>query len=560
MADMPLSRRIRTAPWARWAARAPSARCAPRVPWAHHGRPALTVTAALSAAAAIALAGCTSGSPGGGSSPGTGGSAGSSANGSTTSAPLRWSSCSLSGAQGVPMKCANLQVPVNYADPGGRKITLALSEVAATAPVGQQQGDLLVNPGGPGASGRSLAAAVAQGLDPNVAADYNIIGFDPRGVGASVPALRCEPDFFSGVRANYIPANAAAEQALINRAKAYAAGCEQRFGWLLPYMTTADVARDLDSIRVALRQQKINYYAFSYGTYLGQVYATMFPSRVRRMVLDSTVDPQGVWYQDNIDQDYAFQGRMQAFFAWVARYDSSYHLGSTAAQVQQAWYKARNRLAAHPISGPSGPLIGADELDDTFLLGGYDNTLWPGLAQALSAYLVQNSATAMISQYEQNGVQNENEFAVYNAVQCSDVNWPRDWAKWNSDTEQVYKTAPYQAWDNAWYNAACAFWPVKGPAQPMKIGASGLPGILMLQGTLDAATPYAGAQDAHKDLPTARMVVVQGGGNHGQSLESPADSCVQSYLNNYLANGSLPGQSGLVSATCAPVPDPTPAG
>ena len=548
---MPLSRRIRIARGARGARWAR---------WAHRGRPAVTVTAALSAAAAIALAGCTSGSPGAGSSPGVGGSAAGSANGSTTSAPLRWSSCALSGVQGVPMKCANLQVPVNYADPGGRKITLALSEVAATAPAGQQQGDLLVNPGGPGASGRSLAAAVAQGLDPNVAADYNIIGFDPRGVGASVPALHCEPNFFSGVRANYIPANAAAEQALINRAKAYAAGCEQRFGWLLPYMTTADVARDLDSIRVALRQQKINYYAFSYGTYLGQVYATMFPSRVRRMVLDSTVDPQGVWYQDNIDQDYAFQGRMQAFFAWVAQYDSSYHLGSTAAQVQQAWYTARNRLAAHPISGPSGPLIGADELDDTFLLGGYDNTLWPGLAQALSAYLGQNSTSAMISQYEQNGVQNENEFAVYNAVQCSDVNWPRSWAKWNSDTEKVYQTAPYQAWDNAWYNAACAFWPVKGPAQPMKIGASGLPGILMLQGTLDAATPYAGAQDAHRDLPTARMVVVQGGGNHGQSLESPPDTCVQGYLNNYLANGALPGQSGLVNATCAPVPDPTPAG
>src|SRR5208283_3798596 len=158
------------------------------------------------------------------------------------------------------------------------------------------------------------------------AAEYNIIGFDPRGVGASVPALSCEPNFFSGVRPNYIPASAAAEQVLINRAKAYAAGCEQRFGWLLPYMTTADVARDLDSIRVALRQQKINYYAFSYGTYLGQVYATMFPSRVRRMVLDSTVEPQGVWYQDNIDQDYAFEGRMQAFFGWVAKYDSSYHL------------------------------------------------------------------------------------------------------------------------------------------------------------------------------------------------------------------------------------------
>ena len=550
---MPLRRRFHRNRRARWASPArPAARRGHRPPHA------VTLTAALSVAGAVALAGCTSGSEGGSARAGS--SSGSTASSTASSSSLQWSSCTISGVQDVPMKCANLQVPLNYNDPGGRKIRLALSEVPATAPASQQQGYLLVNPGGPGASGRSLAAGVAEGLNPNVAADYNIIGFDPRGVGASVPALHCEPDFFSGVRPNYIPASASAEQVLINRAKTYAADCEQRFGWLLPYMTTADVARDLDSIRIALGQQKINYYAFSYGTYLGQVYATMFPSHLRRMVLDSTVNPLGVWYQDNIDQDYAFQGRMQAFFAWVAESDSSYHLGPTAGQVQQAYYTARNRLAAHPITGPNGPLIGADELDDTFLLGGYGNTLWPGLAQALSAYLLQNSTGPIFSQYERNGAQNENEFAVYNAVQCSDVNWPRSWARWNSDTERVYQTAPYQAWDNAWYNAACAFWPVKGPAQPMKIGATGLPGILMLQGTLDAATPYAGAQDAHKDLPTARMVVVEGGGNHGQSLESPSDSCVQGYLNNYLASGALPEQPGLVNATCAPVPDPTPAG
>ena len=245
---------------------------------------------------------------------------------------------------------------------------------------------------------------------------------------------------------------------------------------MLPYLTTQDVARDVDSIRASLHQPKISYYAFSYGTYLGEVYATLFPDRVRRMVLDSTVDPQGVWYADNIDQDYAFQGRMEAFFGWMARYSSTYNLGTTAAQVQQAWYTARKRLAAHPISGPNGPLIGPDEFDDTFLQGGYNNTYWPSLAQALSAYLVQNSANPMLTQYAQIGVQDENEFAIYNAVQCSDVNWPRNWAKWDSDTRKVYATAPFQAWDNAWFNAACAFWPVKGPAQPLKIGASGLPG------------------------------------------------------------------------------------
>ena len=111
-----------------------------------------------------------------------------------------------------------------------------------------------------------------------------------------MPALSCDPSFFDGVRPDYIPANAAAEQVLIDRAKAYAAGCEQRYGWLLPYLTTVSMARDMDQIRQAFGVQKINYYAFSYGTYLGQVYGTLFPGRVRRMVLDSTVDPTGAWY------------------------------------------------------------------------------------------------------------------------------------------------------------------------------------------------------------------------------------------------------------------------
>ena len=460
------------------------------------------------------------------------------------------------------MQCASLQVPLDYRHPQGRKITLALSRIPATAPPSQRQGVLLVNPGGPGGSGLSLAANVAAGLDPTVAAKYDIIGFDPRGVGSSKPALHCDPTFFHGVRPDYIPASQAAEKVLENRAKTYAADCEKRFGWLLPYMTTEDVARDLDSIRAALRQQKINYFAYSYGTYIGEVYATLFPQRVRRMVLDSTVGPAGVWYADNIDQDYAFQSRMNAFFAWVARNDSTYHLGSAASSVRQAWYRVRTRLETHPINGPSGPMIGPDEYDDTFLQGGYDNSLWPGLASALAAYYHSGSVSQVIGQYDIYGVQNENQFAVYNAVQCSDVNWPRSWSKWNADTRRVYRTAPFEAWDNAWFNAACAFWPVKGPAHPLQIKGTGLPGILMLQGTLDAATPYAGAMDAHRLLPSSRMVVVTGSGNHGQSLAFPPNNCVNGYLNHYLAAGTLPrtGGPGAVNASCATLPPPSPGG
>jgi pimeloyl-ACP methyl ester carboxylesterase len=472
-----------------------------------------------------------------------------------THSTLDWHSCPAQLADQGVHDCTMLSVPLNYADPGGRHISLALDMVPATAPASQQHGVLLVNPGGPGASGLPWAPLLAQGLNPSVARDYDIVGFDPRGVGSSVPALSCDPSFFSGPRPNYIPANAAAEQVLISRAKMYADDCEQKFGWMLPYMTTEDVARDLDSVRAAFGVSKVNFYAFSWDTYVAQVYATLFPGRVRRMVLDSTVDPTGVWYTDNVDQDYASQGRIEAFFAWVAKYDGTYHLGRTAAQVQAAYYRARNQLLAQPADG----LVGPDELDDTFEQSGYLDELWPDLAKALSSYLDSGQATGLVSDYEQWGATSENEFAVYNAVQCSDASWPRSWTYWTSDTEMIYKTAPFYAWGNAWFNAACAFWPVQAPAEPLQIKGTGLPGILMLQGTLDPATPYAGAQDAHKLLPSARMVVVEGGGNHGQSLEDPPNSCVQGYVNAYLATGALPQTPGLVNATCPATPDPTPA-
>jgi pimeloyl-ACP methyl ester carboxylesterase len=533
-----------------WVSRAPS------------GRVSVTATASL-AALVLTLAACTSttsyGTAPAGAPVPSGGASSGDGTGSAAIVPenstISWHPCTGANAG---MECGSLQVPLNYADPQGRKITIALSMVPATAPVAQQQGVLLVNPGGPGGSGLSLAGEIAEGLSPQVAATYDIVGFDPRGVGSSSPALSCDPSFFDGDRPDYIPASAAAEQVLIDRAKTYAADCEKKFGWFLPYLTTVNTARDMDQIRKAFGVQQINYYAFSYGTYIGQVYGTLFPNRVRRMVLDSTVDPAGAWYADNISQDYAFQSRFEAFFAWVAEYDSVYHLGTTTAQVQAAYYAARKQLTQTPIDGPNGPLIGPDELDDTFLIGGYLTATWPGLAQALSQYLDNGSTSGLVSQYQQYGVQNENSFAVYNAVECADAAWPRNWSTWQSETEKVYQTAPFQAWDNAWFNAACAFWPVQGPATPFKVDGAKLPPILMLQGTLDPATPYAGAQEAHKLLPSARMVVVEGSGIHGQSMADPPDPCVQNYLNSYLATGALPEKPGLVNATCAAEPDPTP--
>lgn len=530
------------------------------------GRGALT--ALLPAALAVGLlAGCTGGSGGsGGAASPTGGSTstapGNAGVAAGPAAAVHWRKCPPATASGAPdggrMQCATLRVPLNYQQPAGRKITIALSEVPATAPAGQRQGVLLVNPGGPGASGLALAGSVAGALSPAVAADYDIVGFDPRGVGSSVPALTCDPSFFSKPRPPYQPANPQAEQVQIDRAKAYAADCERKFGWLLPYMTTQDSARDMDSIRAALGQPKISYLGYSYGTYLGQVYGTLFPHRVRRMVLDSVVDPAGAWYQDNLDQDFAFQGRINSFFAWAAAANSTFRLGSTAAEVRAAFARASAKLTAHPLGDASGPVVGPDELSDTFLAGGYSNSFWPDLAEALAGYLNNGDGSGLVQLYQSVGAQGENEFAVYNAVECSDVNWPRNWAKWNADMQKANKTAPFETWANTWFNASCAFWPVKGPALPPRIDGSGLPPVLMLQGTLDAATPFQGALVARKRLPTARMVVVEGGGNHGQSLSSPPNECVMGYLDRYLGTGQLPASQAPVSATCPALPAPAP--
>ena len=315
------------------------------------GRLTRRVTAALAfgAAALLAVTACTATGPASATSPGPAASTSAAAGAAADAGPivptrstLHWHACTGTAGQLGVRDCTTLSVPVNYADPGGRHLSLALDMIPASAPASQQQGIMLVNPGGPGGSGLSLAAEVAGGLSPAVARDYDIVGFDPRGVGSSVPGSAASPAS-SPARAQTTsrpaPPPSRCSSTGPERTRLTASG---RFGWLLPYMTTENVARDLDSIRAAFGVAKINYFAFSYGTYIGQVYATLFPARVRRMVLDSTVDPTGVWYSDNIGQDYAFQSRIDAFFSWVAKYDSSYRPR-----------QPRQRRCRPPITGPA---------------------------------------------------------------------------------------------------------------------------------------------------------------------------------------------------------------
>jgi pimeloyl-ACP methyl ester carboxylesterase len=465
-------------------------------------------------------------------------------------ANLTWKKC---GTTDYPtLQCASVEVPLDYRKPRGKQITLALSRVPHTAKT--YQGPLLVNPGGPGGSGLTLAGFVASALPKEVAAQYDVIGFDPRGVGASKPALDCKPGYFKPVRPDSVPSTPAIEKANLARAKSFADACGKKYASVLPHINTINAVQDMDSIRKALGAKKINYFGYSYGTYLGAVYAKLYPERVRRLVLDSIVDPTDVWYDANINQDYAFNDRHLAFMAWVAKYDSTYKLGTDPAKIEAKWYAMRAALAKKPADGK----VGASELEDTFIPGGYYNGYWPYLAEAFAAYVNDKNADPLVEAYENFAAvdaSGDNGYSIYTSVQCRDAAWPRDWNQWRKDNWEVYAKAPFMAWNNAWYNAPCAFWPTKS-LKPVNVANSKLPPALLFQATDDAATPYQGGVTVHRLLKRSSLVVEQGGGNHGITLSG--NSCLDKYLAAYLTDGTVPRGSGVADAVCAALPDPKP--
>ncbi|MFC6886761.1 MULTISPECIES: alpha/beta hydrolase [Actinomadura] len=467
-------------------------------------------------------------------------------------AGLAWSPCPkkdrIEGDALKNLECANVRVPLDHARPGGEQITLALTRARHTART--FQGVVLLNRGGPGAHGRDLPASFTAALPKETAAQYDWIGFDARGVGASEPALLCDRSYLNPgrPRADTVPSSAAEARAWQRRATAYADDCARRYPRFLPHLGTADWARDLDAIRAALRQDRINYFGYSYGTYLGAVYATMFPGRVRRMVLDSVVRPSGVWYDANLDQNVAFEKRIRMFFGWVARHHDVYRLGRTANAVAASYAKARARVKAEPIDG----LVGASELDDTFLTDGYADSVWPRHAAALSAYLVRADPKPLRKAWKPPVWLDQNNYAVYSAVQCRDAAWPRDWSRWTADSARLYRAGyRFETWSNTWYNAPCAAWRVPGGPPPAVRERRGMPPILLVQATEDAATPYSGAVETHRLFPSSRLVVQVGGGNHGVALSG--DKCVDGAVARYFASGALPpGRRGPDTACPAP--------
>ena len=465
---------------------------------------------------------------------------------------LDWEPCT--GTLGnFGAECALLTVPLDYDDPEGETIEIAVSRISHTVPDDEYQGPILINPGGPGGSGL-IFAILAFFVPPDVAAAYDWIGFDPRGVGSSVPALSCIADYFDGPRPDYDALTPDVEQEWIERAVAYAAACDANGGDLLDNVKTVDTVRDMDAIRHALGEDEINFYGFSYGTYLAQVYATLYPHRVRRMVLDSNVDADKVWYQANLDQNVAFERVWQEFLGWVASYDDVYGLGDTAREVELAYYGAQASLREEPQG-----LLGPSELTDGLLVVGYLQEAWPEGAAALAAFVNDGDPGPLTTLYvDGNDIADDNGYAMYLATECTDAGWP-SYAKARRDHLAQADRSPFITLANGWFNAPCLSWGAES-AKPVTVRDKGIPPILLVSETLDGATPFQGSVEVRRTFPSSVLIATEGGTTHANSLFG-GNACVDDPIFEYLRSGELPdrqpGRQPDVVCPATPQPVPT---
>lgn len=470
---------------------------------------------------------------------------------------VTWGSCPDVENLPAPVRCGTVTVPVDYAKPEGDTLTLTVSRLAASGPRTQRKGPLVFNPGGPGGSGMDfpLYAQHLGGTWEKLNKSYDFIGYAPRGVGRSTPISCQDPQKY--VRA---PRSSPREPSELfkwrknTEAAEYAAGCAERQGSRLTHVNTPNNARDLEVIRAALGQNQLSYLGISYGSYIGSVYATLFPHRVRALVLDSVVNPAAdrVWYQSNLDQSLAFEDRWTDWKTWVAQHHDVYALGQTPVSVQRAFDEVRDQLDAQPANGR----VGSKELLDAYLDTGYADSLWAARATALSEFRKGNERylVATAAPDPKRAVSAENGTAVYTTTLCNDASWPRDFATWDRDNSQLAAKAPFVTWDNAWLNLPCAYWPERQVA-PTEVGArpGALPPTLLLASTGDAATPYEGAREMRRRLPDSVLVTERNAGHHG--LSGGPNSCVNQHLERYLLKGSAPAED----TDCAGRAEPAPA-
>lgn len=499
-----------------------------------------------------------------------------------TAAPtetVEWGACPEDVAAEAPdLECGLVPVPLDYADPESAEIEIMVSRLAAQDP-DRRRGVLLFNPGGPGGSGLAMPAdLVSRGLPAEVSDSYDLIGMDTRGVGYS-GAMHCglTSDYQGNIPPYAVDEEAVAEHAVTAEAAADLCAENDPDGELR-HLTTENTARDLDRIRIALGEEQISYYGASYGTALGAAYASLFPERSDRIVLDSNIG------DTHLDQDGIRRYGLGAeetfpdFFAWAAERHDEYGLGETTEEVRATYFELAERLDENPVVLPEGRMDGAVFRLGTFVtlyheLQYPDTALaWQGLlASDETAELPMPDASAPVGVGVGVGVPGaegvegvpgvegaqgagqtpaepspfDNSWTVFLSVTCNDVEWPEDVESYQRAVEEDRERYPLFGAASA-NILPCAFWPHE-PAEPVEVLDEGPGNVLVVQNQRDPVTPHLGGELLNDKFgERSRLVSVDASG-HGVYVNGD-NVCAHDVTTEFLVGGDLPEEDVVCAA------------
>ncbi|WP_107433831.1 alpha/beta hydrolase [Streptomyces niveus] len=535
-------------------------------PTAGRRRPALTAVTAVAVATLLAAAGC-SGSDSGSDSGDQGGQnsrndqdgqnrAGkSAAPKDLTSQKLDWKACPTPSAAegggtapsplpgGTKWECATMTAPLDYAKPKGATIPLALIR-AKTSDPGKRIGSLVFNFGGPGGSGVTGLPSFGKDYE-KLRTRYDLVSFDPRGVGRSEP-VECKDDkqLDAYYARDMTPDDSAEEKSYVDGLKWYAGGCEQKSGKELPFVGTVNAARDMELMRQVLGDDKLNYFGISYGTELGGVYAHLYPKSVGRTVFDAVVDPTESSEQGSLGQAKGFQLALTNFAKdCVSRGDACTLPGSTPQEIQNFVVGLLDRLDKKPINGFGGRQLTETQATNGIAQALYSKEYWPLLEQGLDEADGGSGALLLVLSDAMNGRNEKGRYsniqAANAAVNCVDSKQRYTLAQTKAKLAEFRKVSPVFGDFLGWGLLGCSEWPVPGEWDKPDVSAPGAAPILVIGNTGDPATPYEGARAMVKALGKGVGVELTYEGQ-GHGAYNSGSTCVQNAVNGYLLDGKVP--------------------
>lgn len=438
-------------------------------------------------------------------------------------------------------ECATVEAPLDYAEPDGERVEIALRRTATDG--ADRIGSLLVNPGGPGASGTQLVSSLPQLLSQGVLDRYDVVGFDPRGVHRST-AVDCVDDAeLDEIRATDHPLDSPEGlEVYTAETAALAEACAARSGELLAHVDTVSAAKDLDIVRAALGDEQLHYLGYSYGTFLGATYADLFPERVGRLVLDGGMDPSLTMAEVAMGQARGFEAALRDYVSSCLGTEGCPLSGTVEDGVAQV-----RRLLEVTRSTPL-PTADGRELTYPLAMSGvllplYEDALWPVLSEALRQAMVERDGSQLLfladvgADRQSDGTYATNSTEAFWAINCADYPVEGTVADWQRTAEEIAEAAPVFGPSLGYSEILCDVWPHESTAERAPLDAEGAAPILVVGTTGDPATPYEWSVALADQLASGHLLTYDGAGHtaYGRS-----NGCVTDAVDAYLLDGALP--------------------